>query len=150
MLTQLKKVQQQWHGSHKIIDNWLDERQALLVAYCQLAGLAPFIRDSQHQKNDYDLTLFCQILIDYICAGHFEIFNHQDEKLNHQEDLNLIDHINASTDFALKFNDHYSKITQEDAQHQLAHDLSKLGQFLEQRFSLEDQLIARFHQIDTQ
>ncbi len=144
MLTQLKKVQQQWQGSHKAIDNWLDERQALLVAYCQLAGLPPFTRENNTPVDDFDLKHFCQVLIDYICAGHFEIFN-QSASPEHTQTLALIDKINASTDFALKFNDYYIKKTPSDALPQLDNDLSQLGQFLEQRFALEDQLIELIH-----
>lgn len=42
MYTRLESAQQKWGGSLTAIDNWLDERQRLIVRYCELASLPPF------------------------------------------------------------------------------------------------------------
>ncbi len=42
MLERLEQAQEQWGGSHSVIDNWLAERQELLVKYYHLAGCAPY------------------------------------------------------------------------------------------------------------
>ncbi len=143
MLTQLKKIQQQWQGTDQVIDTWLDERQALLVSYCQLAGLPPFLREANTPVPDFDLKHFCQLLIDYISAGHFEIFNQKANQQLSVEENDLISKINTSTDYALAFNDQYTKSTTGDLSTQLADNLSQLGQYLEQRFALEDQLLSQ-------
>ena len=36
MLAQFEQSQQQWGGVNKTIDSWLQERQAVLVSYCEL------------------------------------------------------------------------------------------------------------------
>ncbi len=42
MYTRLQTARQQWGGSLTAIDNWLEERQQLIVSYCKLAALPPF------------------------------------------------------------------------------------------------------------
>lgn len=144
MLIQLEKVQKKWGGSQRIIDAWLNERQAVLVEYCELAGLPPFNTAKSAQPSFSDVEHFCQRLIDYISVGHFEVFNaieNSDEKIK-KKAQGVIKLINKSTDFALKFNDSYVKLDQATALNNLDHDLAKLGPFLEERFQLEDKLIA--------
>jgi len=56
------------------INNWLLERHKLLIAYCELAGITPNEQDEAALPHDLHIKHFCQILMDYISAGHFEIF----------------------------------------------------------------------------
>ncbi len=143
MLIQLEKAQKKWGGSQKIIDKWLNERQAVLVGYCELAGLPPFNQQESSLPTSSDVKRFCQLLIDYISVGHFEIFNaieNSDQETKGKSE-NVIALINKSTDYALKFNDSYIKLDEATALSNLDHDLSKLGPFLEERFELEDILI---------
>lgn len=144
MLTQLEKTQQKWGGNQLLVDKWLEQRQQVLVGYCELAGLPPFTRESSALPSAADIKRFCQLLIDYISKGHFEVFNAIETgsfpiKNNAKS---LIQGINKSTDLALRFNDLYVKLDDATALENLDNDLSKLGPFLEERFALEDQLIA--------
>ena len=55
MYTRLQSARQQWGGTSTAIDNWLEERQQLIVSYCKLAALPPLINNNktnnyQHRK----------------------------------------------------------------------------------------------------
>lgn len=144
MLTQLEKTQEKWGGSQQLIDRWLDQRQQVLVGYCELAGLPPFKRENSALPKTADVKRFCQLLIDYISKGHFEVFGAIEKgsfPVKRTSEL-LINGINKSTDLALRFNDMYVKLDEATALANLDSDLSKLGPFLEERFELEDGLIA--------
>lgn len=55
-------------GVHQLIDRWLHERQQLVQAFDALSGIqapAPNAEELQH---------FCQLLLDYVSAGHFEVY----------------------------------------------------------------------------
>ncbi|GHG04035.1 sigma D regulator [Thalassotalea marina] len=147
MLTQLEQSKKRWGGQNKVIDNWLKERQLLLVAYCELIGM-PQKEDHNHSlPSQQDLTRFCQILMDYLSAGHFEIFTNIVAECNEKgpDDKRQADTIfpklNDSTDLALQFNDKYAEMPVDDLPDNFDIELSALGRALEDRFSLEDQLL---------
>jgi len=151
MLTQLEEAQQQWGGANHVIDNWLKERQAVLVAYCELAGLPPYTQTDSSLPSAIDVKRFCQILLDYISAGHFEVFESIvadcKEKGPHSaaQAQKIYPQMNKSTDFALQFNDKYAELDEFKTLNGFDEDLANLGQFLEERFALEDQLIEILH-----
>lgn len=149
MLNRLEKTQQQWGGSHNVIDSWLNERQEVLVSYCQLAGLPPFDTTNRKLPDDDEIKSFCQLLMDYVSTGHFEVY----DKIvlqSKQQDPNkkaladeLYPKISKTTDIALQFNDRYADNKQTtEVMKDFDDSLSALGQFLEERFSLEDKFIA--------
>lgn len=153
MYTRLQSARQQWGGSSTAIDSWLEERQQLIVSYCKLAALPPF--DKQQQENQLpaqeDILVFCQLLMDYLSAGHFEVYdqivsqcqiNGNDSKSLAQA---LYPKISASTDIALEFNDNYAEPSDDNDFTTFDLDLSGLGQALEERFGLEDELIQTLH-----
>ena len=76
MLTKLEQTKQALAGKHKAIDDWLDARQALLVGYMQLAGLTPARTKQRSLPKTEELHHFCDRLVDYVSAGHFEIYHH--------------------------------------------------------------------------
>jgi len=151
MLTQLEKAQQEWGGSHSVIDSWLEERQELLVLYCKLVGLPPFDRNEQALPEQAHIQKFCQILMDYLSAGHFEIYNDIAKacETKGKESLALAQQlypkISASTDIALSFNDKYAETKQDSTLPDFDTELSKLGEILEQRFEYEDELIDNLY-----
>lgn len=152
MYTRLQSARQQWGGSSTAIDNWLEERQQLIVTYCKLAALPPF--DKQNQDNQLpaheDILGFCQLLVDYLSAGHFEVYDQivSQCEINGEYSKSLADalypKISASTDIALEFNDKYAD-TADIGFNRFDQDLSTLGQALEDRFGLEDELIQTLH-----
>ena len=71
MLENCKTAHERWGGVHKMIDNWLSERQQLIVLYCNLSASKPLSADDPLGPN---ISRFCQVMIDYCSAGHFEIY----------------------------------------------------------------------------
>jgi regulator of sigma D len=148
MLTRLEKAQAQYGGANKIIDAWLEERQEWLVRYCQLAGLPPFERSQKNTMPEQDeVHRFCQIMMDYVSAGHFEIYDKviADCESKNEESLSLAQSltpkISQLTDYTLTFNDKFTDKKNRSQLEDFNEDLSKLGQVMEERFALEDQLI---------
>ena len=145
MLTQFEQIKQRWSGAHNSIDNWLNERQDLLVNYCKLAGLPPYEPADDHALPTHeDIRSFCQLLMDYVSTGHFDLYG---KLVNPELEQEEVDHILAelaiSTDLALSFNDKYAESAQDQQLTGFDVDLSKLGQLIEDRFALEDQLIGQ-------
>lgn len=151
MLTRLEQAQQQWGGSLNAIDNWLNERQEVLVCYYQLAGLTPSEHTDRALPQHSEIQSFCQLLMDYLSAGHFEVFDQivAQCKKNGPESLALANkiypEISKTTDIALAFNDKFAEITEQSLLDGFDQNLSALGQFLEERFELEDQLIEALY-----
>lgn len=147
MLTKLEQAQQKYGGANTIIDSWLTERQELLVKYCKLAGLPPFETENKALPEAYDVNSFCQILIDYLSAGHFEVYNDIVKQCQEHGPKSaalaeqIYPQITATTDLLVSFNDKYTNISAKTDLSGFDNDLSKVGQILEQRLKLEDELI---------
>lgn len=146
MLENCKSAKERWGGVSEIIDRWLEERQAMLVQYCALSGLDQDLSDLQRGEK---LRSFCQILVDYVSAGHFEVYDQLikegrefDDAEALQEASKLYDTIDTTTERLLDFNDKY---LETDDLGSLTADLSHLGEALEVRFSTEDRLISVLH-----
>lgn len=149
MLTRLEQAQAQWGGASQEIDHWLTERKELLVRYCQLAGLPPYDKEvgAQSLPSSEALQSFCQILVDYVSTGHFEIYEQIVQDCdNKPKTTEYISGIAPSTDVALDFNDHYAEVESNDDLTGLDKHLSRLGQSMEARFAIEDLLLAELHQ----
>ncbi len=152
MLERCKSAQERWGGVHEIIDRWLQERRELLVRYCALKDLKPFTAGTQPPSAK--IQSFCQLMIDYLSAGHFEVY---EQLLNEAKDFNdgsdrcmeeLYPSIQKTTETCLSFNDRFeSKELCLENMTELTEELSKLGEVLEERFELEDQLIEKIHNI---
>ena len=151
MLNRLEQAQMKWGGSNKAIDAWLNERQDVLKEYCQLAGLPPYDESDRMLPNAGSIQRFCQILMDYLSAGHFEVYDQIVTRCqeNGPESLSLARKIypqlNNSTDVALSFNDKFTDKKLSPSLDGFDRDLSQLGQSLEERFELEDQLIEALY-----
>ncbi|QIZ78562.1 sigma D regulator [Ferrimonas lipolytica] len=152
MLTKLEKAIDTWGGSSKIVDQWLDNRRQLLINYCQLAGLPPYSNDTGTLPEEAHIKHFCGLLMDYVSAGHFEVYDQvasaceKSGEKSRQLAKELLPKINLSTDLALDFNDQYTNGIDDEQMLRLDQDLSKLGQAMEERFELEDRLLDTLHQ----
>jgi regulator of sigma D len=147
MLENCKSARERWGGVNEIIDRWLEERQQLLVKYCALSGLESS-NVSNEQREDM-LKDVCQILVDYVSAGHFEIYDQLikegrefEDKEALQEAGALYNTIDKTTEKLLDFNDKY---LETDDLGSIDADLSRLGETLETRFAAEDRMIAVLH-----
>ncbi len=135
---------ERWHQPREMVEKLVAERQEMLVRYCRVAGLKPF----QPSKPIQDLLReFCQILVDYIAFGHFELYHCvTGAKRGHGRSVRLAEQIYpqlaATTDVVLAFNDMYDADQDEQLLGSLANDLSNLGEELATRIELEDRLIT--------
>lgn len=146
MLTKLERAQKAWGGTHNAIDHWLGERQKLIVDYCKLEGLPPFEK-LETLPTQAELQEFCQILIDYLSIGHFEVYDqivsqcaeYSEKSLKLAQTLQP--QIILTTEKLVAFNDKYAESDDETEFLSLDKDMSELGEILEQRFALEDELL---------
>jgi len=134
--------------TRKEIKQLIAERNEVLSLYCQLAGC-----DGSGTKpyDEIDLEIlqeFCQVLIDYIATGHFELYNRISEGGERRIDMSKLANviwprIEKTTQTAVDFNDLYDGGSNypDTLKQQLPQYLSKLGEDLATRIELEDQLI---------
>lgn len=152
MLKRNEQAKQRWGGAHAAVDTWLQERQAMLIEYFKLAGLPPYEREAHALPAAADVTHFCELLMDYISAGHFEVFdtiirNSQKAPESTRELADeLFPLIGDTTEIALDFNDSYGDVTPESELNGFDRDLSNLGEALELRMEFEDRLLNTLEQ----
>lgn len=150
MLTKVEEAQKRWGGAHSAIDKWLQERQQLLVQYCQLAGLPPFEGKQSALPQFPQIRRFCESLVDYVSAGHFTVYDKlmdesDDPGARQTAEQTLYPRITETTDAALNFHDAYADSEQEHSLNGFDTRLARLGEQLEIRFELEDELIHALH-----
>ena len=147
MLHNAPTPQQRWKEVDLLLARWLEERQEVLVRFCTISRVRPISEAAD--KHQAHFHRFCEVLVDYISAGHFEIYEQllqeakafQDGSLDVARQLYPV--IEKTTEVVLDFND---KCIEQGDTRQLARDLSQLGEALEARFEAEDRLIESLHQ----
>lgn len=129
------------------ITDWLNGRQKILVSIFEIHQIPP---NSLNSKSSQDkINNFCQSLIDYISAGHFEVYHRLMETLESHSPLaldqvhNLLHDIQDSTDIAVAFNDHYDLNSHGQVDHLFRQRLSDLAESLAERFEKEDLLFEQ-------
>jgi len=147
MLENCQSAQERWGGVNEIIDRWLQERQQMLVEYCSLSSVDSF--DENDEEHGNKLKRLCQIMVDYVSAGHFEVYDQLlkegrdfDDSEGLEKGATLFKVIDNTTEALLDFNDKYQET---DDMSTLTPDLSDIGQLLETRFEAEDEMIAVLH-----
>lgn len=146
MLKRTAQTQALWRGKSQHIDNWLETRKQLLVEYCQLIGQK---QDKiPNQLPDIEMIgHFCNHLVDYVSTGHFRIFDQMTQDCqNYQRVQLLIEELAPTTDAALDFYDRFSILNEQVPLIDFDHELNQLGEKLELRFSIEDQLLKELYQ----
>ena len=143
MLDNCQTAKERWGGVSQIIDRWLQERQDMLVHYCALSD------SKSDPERGARLRKLCEIMVDYVSAGHFEIYDQlirEGRDFGDEEALQAgarhFKEVDATTEAVLDFNDKYQETDDLTA---LDADLSGLGEALEARFSAEDSMIAVLH-----
>lgn len=150
MLKHKENRHEHWGTVDTLITRWLKERQELILLYCAVDGLREFT--PQDTPINIKIQALCDVLIDYVSAGHFEIYDElMQEAADFEEDYkafaaDILPNIQKSTEIAVDFNDTYTgaELIEEDLP-KLAADLSQLGEYLVERFDLEDKLIEVLH-----
>lgn len=129
---------------HRVIQELLDERRQLWSLFSNLNHQRPA---SAPDALDVRIREFCQVLVDYISLGHFEIYPRLTEVPERRARVQalantLYPRFAAATDAAIDFNDKYEALSGSALRTQLDPDLQRLREALSVRFALEDQLIG--------
>ena len=141
-------IQERWNGVNELIERWLQARQTIIVQFCNLSGIHEQRKETDSPSQR--LQTFCEHLVDYLSAGHFEVYYELIREAEAFADGSaeqakaLLPGISATTQKAMAFNDQY--IDAEGLLDGLPASLSELGEILEARFELEDQLIDTLHE----
>lgn len=145
-MTSTTSVAQERRGrSQDLVNKLVAERTEMLATFCKLAGIEPYAPDQEPVQKL--LQEFCQILVDYIAAGHFALYERIAEGKERRQEVRdvaerVYPRIMKSTDAALDFNDKYDCEDHCTVLDSLAADMSRLGEELATRIELEDQLLA--------
>ncbi len=138
---------QQFEAVEDLLTRWLKERREVLGKYTEIAvTLDSSLSDENLQQRQQGL---CELLVDYVSAGHFEVFHELiDEAESFADGSNtmagkLMPAIADTTEVIMAYEEKYSAA--QGHQGKVKRDLSALGEALESRFVLEDQLIAGLH-----
>ena len=144
MLNDCKTAEERFGGVSKIIDRWLEERQQLVKLFCQLTGVHPSAARPVWQS----LQTFCDLLVDYASMGHFEVYEQlmlegkefadgSDQKVS-----GLIPQLEENTQKIMAFHDF---LNERCDLHELADRATRLGEILETRFAMEDEMLEVLH-----
>jgi regulator of sigma D len=142
-LKEVQQVQERRGGSQELIDHMLKERNQLLTLLLQVSS-----DSSKHEPDQLvaDLEEFIQVLVDYIAAGHFGLYERiaaGKERRKAVSDLavKIYPRIEQTTEIALAFDEKYNPENENREINHFPQDVSMLGEELTNRIELEDQLI---------
>lgn len=151
MLENCRNARERWGGVSELIDRWLKERQELLVCYC---GLSAQKEGQEAGSFHASLVRLCELLVDYVSAGHFEIYEQLVREARDFDDggleliARLYPRIGETTELVLAFNDCLDDGSLAEAGPEaLSQELSRLGEALASRFEMEDLLIEYLHKV---
>lgn len=132
-----------------LVRRWLEERQSLIVL---MMGLGEHAQAHADPVPLFErVQAFCEVLMDYVSAGYFEVY---DELLAEgeahgrkvlAEGQALLQRLQPTLDAIIRFNDLHDDPDDGDVLAGLPHELSRLGMVLEERFQIEDRMIALLH-----
>jgi len=122
----------------------LATRTETLTLFSQLAGMRPY---QPNKEMQFMLQEFCETLVDYTASAHFQLYRFIEEDAERRTEVRKIaekiyPEISASTRLILDFNEKYDCEDHCDNLSSLEQDLSKLGEVLADRITLEDQVIS--------
>ena len=149
MLEGCKTAQERWGGVHDIIDRLLAERRALVEA-CQP------LKEKKHltPKDTPDIQSLCELLMDYVSAGHFTLYEQlalEAQEFGDDSALqmlkSLLPEIESSTQLAIEFNDKFDNTDHCDQQlTDFPISIQALSLVMAERFQFEDKLIKELHE----
>ena len=151
MLDNCSDNTERWNAVEGLLETWLQERRDILVQYTALADTLG--RGNDADKLQSGLRDLCQLLVDYVSVGHFEVFYELIREAEAFADgsgklaRDIIPQIGDTTEVILGFDEKYPLPAGTIADYTA--DLSLLGEILELRFELEDGLIAGMHRAHT-
>lgn len=150
MLEDCKNALERWGGVHSLIDRWLEQRKTLLVSFIELKEACDAELEAVSKTR---IDTFSELLMDYISAGHFEVYPQLAEEAKAFGDepalvtaSQLLERLELSTELALEFEtDFATPIRCQNNLTRLPAWIDRLAKALNERFMLEDQLIGRLH-----
>ncbi|WP_152208501.1 sigma D regulator [Marinobacter changyiensis] len=152
MLENCHNARERWGGVSDLIDRWLKDRQQLIVHYMDISSVDEAARGDASLNERF--TQLCEVLLDYVSAGHFEIYEQLITEAKEFDDggielaAKVYPRIEKTTEVALNFNDKLDGgQLDKDSLASLFDELSRLGENLETRFELEDFLIEHLHTV---
>jgi regulator of sigma D len=133
-------------GSHEMVRKLMDERTEMLVLYCRLAGVDTAKNGRRHAPTAELLQEFCQVMVDYLAAGHFSLYERTVNGNERRQNLAVLAEqiypkIADTTQAALDFNDKYDGKNGLELSMAFDDDLSRLGEVLASRIETEDKLL---------
>lgn len=147
----MTKGQKQGRGERRaragsLVKKMLAERSELLSLLMQFSQA----ETGRAARTDPDvLQEFCQVLVDYIAAGHFGLYERILSGQERRRDVaqlaaGLLPRLEQTTEVAMAFNEKYAPDSGDADLARLSEDLSELGEELTTRFELEDRLFGLF------
>ncbi len=135
-------------GSLDRLNTLLETRTETLTLFGQLAGMRPY--HSNNKELQYVLQGFCETLVDYTASAHFQLYRFMEEDTERRTEVRKVAEkiypdIAVLTRCILDFNEKYDCEDHCDNFSTLEPDLSKLGEVLADRITLEDQVISIFN-----
>ena len=130
--------------SSHLIEGMLAERNQLLSLLLRSSNIES---DNLVTEDEELLEEFCQVLVDYIAAGHFGLYDRIVEGRERRTGITRLaktayPEIERSTQLALEFSEKYKPDNIDRNFKNLSKDLSVLGESLTTRIELEDRLIS--------
>ena len=141
MNEQLQEVQERRSQGNELIQHMLKERNQLFSLLLQVSS-----EDDGSSQSVNDLEEFVQVLVDYIAAAHFGLYERIIEGKERRKSVSdlavkIYPRIEKTTEIALAFDEKYNSENDELDLSEFQKDLSLLGEELTARIELEDQLI---------
>ncbi len=131
--------------ARKEVKQLIEERNQVLSLYYNLVKQVESFDES---SSTHDLLQeFCQELVDYLAAGHFELYRRIEEGNERRDDImrlsnEVMPQITITTQVAVAFNDLFDNNENLEKEiEQLPTHLTQLGEHLATRIDLEDQII---------
>jgi len=128
----------QFEAVEDLLTRWLKERRELLGKYTEIAvALDSQLSDENLQQRQ---KVLCELLVDYVSAGHFEVFHEVIDEAESFADGSgelagkLMPAIADTTELIMAYEEKYSGA--QGRPEKLKRDLSALGEALESRFVL--------------
>ncbi len=121
----------------------LAERDDMLTLMCKVSGLQPYTHDKPVKE---ELEEFNEILMDYIAAGHFVLYERIAEGKERRlavldEARKIFSRIDETSQLAVSFNDKYEAMDEAGIVKNLINDMPRLAEEIAERIDLEDRLI---------
>jgi len=125
-------------GHSKPLDKWLQHRQLLVSGYCHMIANTLSVTLPPVAEVKY----WCAELVDYLTAGHFQVFTELLEHMQKESNENFeYESLIETTNQLLSLQEAVFEISDDNSK-SLEGVLSNLGELLAKRLEIEDLFIS--------